>query len=357
MVVNVEERIRIPKRVVGKEAIGEAKFIATHDGAFHCDDCLAVACLIQLPQYKDSTICRTRDKDTLAKAEIVVDVGGEYDPERLRLDHHQKGFEEFFDQSWKKATKMSSAGMVWKHLGKDIIKEITQLSNEDDITAVWKALYEQLFESVDAIDNGINAVPAGSDPLYIVRTDLTSRIARFNLEWTDPTVDYICADRFIAAVKCASQEFLEILRGTADLWLPARTIVKEALEQRFQVHPMGRVIELKQQCPWELHLHELEEEMKLIDRSNENSKRMAENSILFVIHKGYGGDWRVRAVRESTKSFGNRMDICPKLKGLRDEELQKEAPGVNFIHNAGFLAGCKTREAALNLIEMTLNCS
>ena len=38
----------------------------------------------------DAEIVRTRDPEKLAACDIVVDVGGEYDPQRHRYDHHQR---------------------------------------------------------------------------------------------------------------------------------------------------------------------------------------------------------------------------------------------------------------------------
>lgn len=42
----------------------------------------------------------------------MLDVGGVYDPENDRYDHHQKGFEEVFGHGFN--TKLSSAGLVYK---------------------------------------------------------------------------------------------------------------------------------------------------------------------------------------------------------------------------------------------------
>lgn len=39
---------------------------------------------------KDAEIVRTRDPTQLAECDIVVDVGGEFDPKRHRYDHHQR---------------------------------------------------------------------------------------------------------------------------------------------------------------------------------------------------------------------------------------------------------------------------
>jgi hypothetical protein len=47
--------------------------------------------------------------DTL---DVVIDVGGTYEPEKDRYDHHQKGFEHVFGYGYK--TKLSSAGLVYK---------------------------------------------------------------------------------------------------------------------------------------------------------------------------------------------------------------------------------------------------
>jgi uncharacterized UPF0160 family protein len=65
------------------------KIIATHNGNFHADDVFSVAALKSiLPAFK---LIRTRDAELINKADIVIDVGGEYDPEAGRFDHHQRG--------------------------------------------------------------------------------------------------------------------------------------------------------------------------------------------------------------------------------------------------------------------------
>ncbi len=63
----------------------EVQKIGTHDGAFHCDEVLACAMLKHLPQFKDAEIVRTRDQSKLDQCDIVVDVGGTYDPAKHRF--------------------------------------------------------------------------------------------------------------------------------------------------------------------------------------------------------------------------------------------------------------------------------
>lgn len=68
--------------------------IGTHSGVFHCDDALACFMLKCLPKFKDAEIIRSRDESKLAECDVVVDVGGIYDPATQRFDHHQRGFTE-----------------------------------------------------------------------------------------------------------------------------------------------------------------------------------------------------------------------------------------------------------------------
>lgn len=39
---------------------------------------------------QEAEIVRTRDTAVLAECDVVVDVGGEFDPKRHRYDHHQR---------------------------------------------------------------------------------------------------------------------------------------------------------------------------------------------------------------------------------------------------------------------------
>mmetsp|Transcript_22329 Transcript_22329/g.26152 ORF Transcript_22329/g.26152 Transcript_22329/m.26152 type:complete len:83 (-) Transcript_22329:65-313(-) len=64
------------------------KIIGTHSDGFHCDEVLATAMLLQTRQFADAVIVRTRQEDVFDLLDIVVDVGGVYDGERNRFDHH-----------------------------------------------------------------------------------------------------------------------------------------------------------------------------------------------------------------------------------------------------------------------------
>lgn len=56
--------------------------IGTHSGTFHCDEALGCFLLKQTDAFKDAGIVRTRDPDVLKDLDVVIDVGGVYDPSK-----------------------------------------------------------------------------------------------------------------------------------------------------------------------------------------------------------------------------------------------------------------------------------
>ena len=55
----------------------------------YSDEALAVSLLKKTKEFTGAQLIRTRDANKLAECDIVVDVGGVYDPATHRYDHHQ----------------------------------------------------------------------------------------------------------------------------------------------------------------------------------------------------------------------------------------------------------------------------
>ncbi|XP_023412758.1 MYG1 exonuclease isoform X2 [Loxodonta africana] len=212
--------------------------IGTHNGTFHCDEALACALLRLLPEYRDAEIVRTRDPEKLASCDIVVDVGGEYDPQRHRYDHHQRSFTETMSslspgKPWQ--TKLSSAGLVYLHFGHKLLAQLLSTSEEDSMVGtLYDKMYENFVEEVDAVDNGISQWEEG-EPRYAVTTNLSARVARLNPTWNQPNQDTEAG--FQRAMDLVREEFLQRLDFYQHSWLPARALMEEALAQRFQAAP------------------------------------------------------------------------------------------------------------------------
>lgn len=52
----------------------------THSGSFHCDEALGCFLLQQTAKYAGADIVRTRDPAVLETLDVVIDVGGTYEP-------------------------------------------------------------------------------------------------------------------------------------------------------------------------------------------------------------------------------------------------------------------------------------
>ncbi|XP_067096107.1 UPF0160 protein MYG1, mitochondrial [Osmerus mordax] len=319
--------------------------IGTHNGTFHCDEVLACFFLRQLPEYKDAEIFRTRDAAELAKCDIVVDVGGEFDPKRHRYDHHQRTFGETFhslcpEKPW--GTKLSSAGLVYLHFGRQVLAQLTRLPQTDrQLEALFDKLYENFVEEVDAVDNGVSQYEG--EARYAVSTTLSARVGHLNPRWNSKSQD--TEEGFQKALALVGAEFLDRVDFYQNSWLPARVVVEGAVQRRTKVDPSGEVLVFPQGgCPWKEHLFSLEKELKV------------ETPIKFVLYPDQNDQWRVQCVPAGLNTFQNRLSLLEEWRGVRDQALSELSgiPGCIFVHAGGFIGGNRTQEGALEMARRTL---
>ncbi|KAK1619013.1 hypothetical protein QYE76_024530 [Lolium multiflorum] len=341
------KRLRVYSSAAAFNGAGSGKRVGTHNGSFHCDEALGCFLIRLTSQFAGADVVRTRDSQILDSLEAVLDVGGVYDPSRHRYDHHQKGFSEVFGHGFN--TKLSSAGLVYKHFGKEIIAKELQLNEDhEDVHRVYLAIYKSFVEALDAIDNGINQYDTEQTPKYVNNTHLSSRVGRLNPDWTDPDQSPEKENAaFQQAMVLAGSEFMESVRFHVKSWLPARSIVMECLLSRGNVDPSGEIMVLDRFCPWKLHLFELEQELKTDPLTK---------YVLYEDERSKG--WRVQAVSLAPDRFESRKALPEKWRGMRDDELSKETgiPGCVFIHMSGFIGGNKTYEGALEMARAAIKC-
>jgi uncharacterized UPF0160 family protein len=328
-----------------------------HSGHFHADEALAVYLLRLLPTFSSSPLIRTRDPTDLAKCHTVVDVGGEHDPSRNRFDHHQRGFNVTFPG---RNTKLSAAGLVYLHLGRAIIAQVTGLAEDKAETVVLhEQLYADLIEAFDANDNGIDVYDsselevAGIKPRFDnVGFSLASVVKRYNYDHDDESAlsaeeKQVKEDeRFERASAFVGSQFLMALTEMKEAWLPARAIVREAFAKRREVHPSGAIVVLPHRdggLPWSDHLYAAED-----DEGEKGTK------VLYALFAESGAEdskWRVRAVSVGRGSFKNRKDLPNAWKGIRDQQLSEVSgiPGCVFVHASGFIGGNLTYDGALQM--------
>jgi len=262
------------------------KVIGTHSGAFQADEALGVWMLRRLEQYRGAKVVRSRDLATLEPLSIVIDVGGVYDHAKQRYDHHQRGFFETFDGEIGVAkgpedatglfkTKLSAAGLVYKHYGKEILTVLHPALKGEPVQLDWvyNKMYVDFMEAIDGNDNGVEVA---DECRYKDNSTLPNRVHRLNSRWNaasvpgaeeGPSED----DRFQLASDLCGKEFGEVLEYIVECELPARVLVEEALLARHDVDASGEVIIFTTGgCPWKTHLYELEREHKVETLTNAN---------------------------------------------------------------------------------------
>jgi uncharacterized UPF0160 family protein len=298
-----------------------------------------------LDQFKDSTIVRTRNPAIVDGCDVVLDVGGVYDPEKNRFDHHQGTFDGTMTtelQTYK--TRLSTAGLVYKHFGREVLRKVLPGLSDDDVVTLYDKMYKGFIEHIDGVDNGVEEFTSETKMTqnYKVATTLSGRVSRLNPRWNEPSSPEKENEQFIKAMQITGDEFLDFVRMYGESWLPARSIVQRALEGRKEVHPSGLIIKLECPCPWQEHLYDVEEQLGLTSKGKE---------ILYVLYPDGRSGWRIQCVGEKGAKFTNRRSILKEWQGVRDDDLSALSgiEGCIFVHANGFIGGNKTFEGALKM--------
>lgn len=326
------------------------KYIVTHSGNFHADEALGVAMLRVLPRFQHHQLIRSRNSQEWEKADIILDVGAEFDAKLNKFDHHQKSFNEFFyPELEKQVTKLSSAGLIYKYYGKEIIQEILNPIKvvDSDLSLLFTKIYDDFIEAIDANDNGVNCYDAEAVAKYKNHNlSIPSIVSNLNPNWNetlDTTPEETSAKfdkQFELASALVGKIFSQFVFNVGSAWLPAKNKVVTAINERTD----DGIVIFASYVSWKDHLFAAEKELNI------------ENQIKFVIIKESSGSWRVVTVPVKAGSFDFRVGLPVNLRGLRDDNLSKAAgitDGV-FIHTAGFIGGAATKESCLKLARMGL---
>ena len=338
-------------------------YIGTHNADFHCDDVTACYMLKALDRFKNHDIVRTRDPDLLAKAEIAVDVGGELNIDRLRLDHHQRSFDQTIHDYYpklrvtnpNKPPRLSSAGLVFAIFGKDyIVKQLNlgkshyvDLDDEQKkmIDVIFEKAYIEFMEEIDAIDNGIDV--ASGDSLvynYYINSGISSRVGRLNPSDQRAT-DEERLELFKKAMKMVGDEMSEGIQFLGTVWWPRRQQFRDMVLKREQLDPSGQIVHLESDCRigWKSALFDLEEDLGVVGQ------------LKYVVYQDTN-QWRITAMPTSLKSFHCRVPLREEWRGKRDEELQKVSgiADATFVHASGFTGGAHSFEGIMSLAHKSL---
>ncbi|MDO8659700.1 MAG: MYG1 family protein [Candidatus Parcubacteria bacterium] len=291
------------------------KKLVTHNGSFHADDVFATATLGLYLEKKGEVfeVIRTRDEELINNADYVFDVGGIYDEEKKRFDHHQIGGA----GKRNNGIEYSSFGLIWKKFGIDICE------NKKVVDAVDK----KLVAPIDAGDNGMNLVEN--------KNEVSPYLLQYFCSAMHPTwreEDLNKDEMFLKSVEIA-----KIILSREIIQSKDAIMVEDKVIDIYNNSQDKRIIILDKNYPYGEILSNFSEP-------------------LFVIYPREDGFYTVKAIRNDMNSFKNRKDLPSSWAGLRDEELQKitGVEDVVFCHRGLFITVAKTKEGAIELAKKAL---
>ncbi len=283
--------------------------IVTHDGPFHADDVFGAALLRAL--FPTATFVRSRDTSVIDSADIVFDVGGVYNEDTQRFDHHMAA-------AGKRSNGItySAFGLLWRRYGMHYCED-----DED----VWRFIDSKLVTSIDADDNGhIINVPTDSG---VNRPTLDSLVRTFN-----PVDDESFDEQFESAVDMASVLLLRMK--------------KSAIRQ----------IEMRKGVLWAYERSKSKDVLELDHYVPVHDLRDMPRPLRYIICPEKDDRWLVCAVQDSDAFDSLRLPLPSHWSGLSGVDFQNATglEDVQSCHRNLFIAVTYTREAAHALLRRVL---
>jgi uncharacterized UPF0160 family protein len=301
----------------------------THPGIFHADEILGLVIAKLSYRGREVIITRSRNPKDWETADLVLDVGGVYDPAHGRFDHHQGDFDRTYPGS---AIKMSTAGLVWEHYELRAIAKATD-NDPDRFEAeqIAEEVLKNLIVLVDAHDNGQDEPTVGvrhSDEVAI-NCSFSHIISGFNER----------ENGFEQALELA-ERVLENTISFAWRRIRGKKLVNDAFSQAtYLSNGRGQgIMVLDEFTPWQQHLSELD--------PNE--------AIGFCVYPDVSGQWRCQTVKDKN---GDDIKSLPESWGALRADALQEVTGVLdavFCHKNLFIAGAETKEGAIRLAKLAV---
>ena len=286
--------------------------VAVHSGGFHADDVFAMATLQLHLGVESVEIIRTRDDEVLNKCDWVMDVGGVYDPEKRRFDHHQKGA-----PVRENGIPYAAFGLVWKHYGEGICGS----------AEVAEKIEEKLCVAIDASDNAISIWQPGQFDLQPLEWDDILQSWRAESS-TEEDMD----EQFVAAVEIAREYLKRIIQ---------RTTIKVGLSQ----------------IAAELYEAATEHSILISDvyvPRSEFIKHEDVNVIVFPRGLDSTPGWVAVGVQKTKADYDTRVRFPESWSGLNDFELA-EVSGIKyakFCHKDRYMFIAESKESAIKAAEL-----
>ncbi len=272
--------------------------LVTHSGRFHADEVFATSMVLMVEEHD---IIRSREQEVIDQATIMLDVGAEYDPERLRFDHHQNSF----TRERNDGTPFATAGLIWEHFGQAILNK-KGLNDPEQVAYAIQWVDDKLIKDIDAVDNGMYL----EDP----RPSVSMIIGIMNEPSDEP-------EKQDEAFKKALHFTSDILTNLIDAAIKEAEVAAELTEYLKTVE--NGILILDKNLPYKDFISKHPEVKRVVYPRNEEQ---------FGVYCN-----------------GKENHLPERFRGLRDEELN-QVSGLEdtiFCHKSGFMCVTLSLESAL----------
>lgn len=284
--------------------------VITHSGSFHADDVFAVATLQLHFGVENIEVIRTRDEEVIATGDIVVDVGGVFDPARGRFDHHQNGA-----PVRDNGIPLSALGMIWNEYGEE-------LSGSPEVA---REIERKLVVPIDAVDNGVSIY----EPKYSEVSPVTIH-------------DIIALMRLVSAEEDLHKSFLDACALARQILTMSLSLAKSDIAERQQAKQI---------------YDQAEDKRVLVSDKHISAHFFVEyTDPLFLVSPRDDGNWKATALRISSEAFDTRKPFPKEWRGLRNSDLA-ETSGIKdsvFCHKTGYLFVAQSKEDVLEAVQKAL---
>lgn len=293
------------------------KICVTHDGSFHVDDIFATA-VLSILNNGNIKVFRSRDSKIISKADYVYDVGGIYNPDENKFDHHQKGRPER-----ENGIPYSSFGLVWRKYGEVICGSKDVASKIDSKIVI----------PVDARDNGVDFIK----PIF-------KNVFPY-------AVDSIFLSEYPTWKECESNLYKIFIKQVKKATVLLRREIKIAkddvegekiLSKEYSKAEDKRLIILDINMPRYIY-------QNFFCRCNE--------PLYVVLPSKNKSNWKIEAVRVNEDVMESRKPFPMEWRGVLDKDELRKISGISdieFCHNSGFLCETVSKEGAMRLAEKAL---
>lgn len=302
----------------------QQQYMVTHDGAFQADEVFSAAVLTTV--FPELPLYRTRDPAVIETAMLAFDVGGRFDIETFRFDHHQpegagtRPPRNPFYSGIK--IPYSSAGLIWKYFASNYLE--LQNVPEELINYVWNQIDKRYVEPIDRVDNGIRC---DNDTGWLRQT-----IARFTPPYGERTMENY-ESAFWEAVTFTKERLAHEVR--------CLVAFQKGIDRFKKIHTVlmgGKIIVCNEDLPWRPYTFHRPE-------------------VLFVISPtAEEGKWSANGVRVNRKDFDIRCSFISEWGGLRDTKLEEVSgiEGAVFCHRGLNVFIATSKEACIKACVMAV---